>query len=60
MARHDARIQSLNEELNTAQIERDAAIDDGDANRVHELDLEIERITEDLSRFEMLAEKAAI
>lgn len=60
MSAHEVRIDELNEELTTAQIDRDAAIDEGDTERVHDLDLEIERITADIKRFEMLIEKAAV
>lgn len=59
MSEFAVRIEELNEELTTAQIDRDQAVDEGDAERVHELDMDIERITADIKRFEMLVEKGA-
>ena len=58
MNEYAARIDRLNKKLTEAQSDRDTALNDGDAERVHEMDLDIERITADLKRFEMLAEKA--
>lgn len=54
------RLDELNEELTNLEIERDACVDVGDTERVHEIDLEMETIKADIRRLEMEIEKATV
>lgn len=54
------RIDELNEEITSLQIDRDTSVDEGDIERVREIDMEIEALTAYLKRLEMLVKKGAV
>jgi archaellum component FlaC len=54
------RLDELNEELTNLEIERDACVDVGDTERVHEIDMELETIKADIRRLEMELEKSGV
>lgn len=52
-------LNELNHEISELAAERDQAVDDGDRERVEEIDQEIERLREEVARAEMEIEKGA-
>lgn len=52
------RLIELGEEIANLEIEREAAVDSGDTERVYELDDELEALRADRRRMEMVIEKA--
>lgn len=53
------RLNELNHEISELAAERDQAVDDGDRERVEEIDQELERLREEVARVEMEIEKGA-
>lgn len=53
------RLNELNHEISELAAERDQAVDDGDRDRVEEIDQELERLREEVARVEMEIEKGA-